>query len=287
MAKSKVFSKSGALLAALAIGCTGLLNVPIFGHGDLHEQIDALTAKIKTSPDDAQLYLKRAELHRVHGEPAAAKADYDRAERLDPSQKEVHLGRGKLLLGTGAYAEAREELDKFLKAHPDHLDGLVTSARLETKRKRPLEAAADYAKVIRLQRKPEVEYIHEYASALEQAGDAHIPEAIAVLDEGLAKLGPVPTLQLRAIELEVARKDFESALKRLDKVSAGSARKESWLERRGDILLKAGKGEQALHDYKAAIALMEALPARFRGRKATADLEQRLREKVDQVRTAR
>ena len=268
------------LLASAVLVIDLALSSPAFGHGDLHEQIDALTEEIKTAPNDARLYLKRADLRRVHQEIAPAKADYDQAERLDPALNLVHLGRGKLLAGTGAFEEARKELDRFLKAEPNHLDGLVTRARLEVKRKRPLDAAQDYARVIRLPGKAEVEYYLEYAAALSGAGPAHVKDAIEVLDEGIAKIGPIPTLQLQAIELEVARKEYGSALKRLDTLANGAGRKESWLERRGDILLQAGEDEQALQAYQRATSLIDALPARIRARKATADLEGRLKTKI-------
>src|SRR5688500_9865807 len=100
------------LLLANAVVVIGLaLSSPALGHGDLHEQIDALTEKIKAAPDDAGLYLRRAELRRLHQEIAPSKADYEQAERLDPSLTAVHLGRGKLLAQTGAFEEARKELD--------------------------------------------------------------------------------------------------------------------------------------------------------------------------------
>ena len=265
---------SAVLIIDLALSC------PAFGHGDLHEQIDALTSEIKAAPNDARLYLKRADLRRVHQEIAPAKADYDQAERLDPALSLVHLGRGKLLAGTGAYEEARKELDRFLEAEPNHLDGLVTRARLEVKRKRPLVAAEDYARVLRLPGKVEVEYYLEYAAALSGAGSAHVKDAIAVLDVGIAKIGPIPTLQLQAIELEVARKEYGNALKRLDTLANGAGRKESWLERRGDILRQAGEEKQARQAYESALSLIDSLPVRIRGRKATVDLERRLQTKI-------
>jgi tetratricopeptide (TPR) repeat protein len=199
---------------------------------------------------------------------------------LDPALQEVQLGRGKLLVAQGKFAEAKPWLDRFIASSPSHVDALATRARLEVKRERPLAAAEDYARILDLSRKAEPEYYLEYARALEAAGPEHIGRALAVLDGGIKALGPIPTLTLLAIDLEVARKDFDGALARVEQISAASKRKEPWLERRGDILQQAGRSAEARSAYVAALSEVRDLPARVRTRKATIDLENRLRAKI-------
>ena len=84
------------LLLSLAI-CLAL--VPSFAraHEGLHEQIVAITAKIKRDPKNASLYLQRGELYRLHRDWTRAAADYDRASRLQPNLTIVDLARGKML----------------------------------------------------------------------------------------------------------------------------------------------------------------------------------------------
>ena len=53
-----------------------------------------------------------------------------------------------------------------------------------------------------------------------------IDEALRGLDEGINQLGPVVTLQLLAIDLELRRKSYDAALTRLDLIAAESERKE-------------------------------------------------------------
>ena len=251
-----------------------------FAHGDLHEQIANVTAQIRKSPDSADLYLKRAELHRLHEEWPAAAADYNRAEQLAPTAVATHLGRGKLLLATGRLDEAKAELGKFIAANPGHVDALVTRARVETKRKEPLAAAGDFARAIALAPRPEPEFYLERAQSLAAAGDDHIAEALRCLDDGTEKLGNLPTLGLYAIELDLRRKNFDAALARVEKLSAGSPRKEGWLERRGDILTAAGRPGEARTAYAAASEALRALPAHRRATKATSELEERLKQKT-------
>ena len=60
-------------------------------------------------------------------------------------------------------------------------------------------------------------------------------------------------------------------------VAAQSARKETWLARRADILARAGRTDQARSAYAAALTAIEALPAATRRTKAVAELEGRVR----------
>jgi predicted negative regulator of RcsB-dependent stress response len=117
----------------------------------------------------------------------------------------------------------------------------------------------------------------ERAQALASAGDGHVAEALRSLDEGVAELGPVVTLQLLAIELELRRKTYDAALARLDAVAAQSPRKETWLERRGQILASAGRAAEAGEAFVAALAAVEALPPPRRRVRAVIELEARLR----------
>ena len=59
------------------------------------------------------------------------------------------------------------------------------------------------------------------------------------MDEGIEKFGELVFLENYAIDLEVTRKNYDAALARLDKLSATMPRKESFLLRRGEILLQA------------------------------------------------
>jgi tetratricopeptide (TPR) repeat protein len=263
-----------------ALGAWMVLTVAALAHGDLHEQIANVTAQIQKSPESAELHLKRAELHRAHENWTAAAADYDRAVQLAPALAVVHLGRGKMFFSQGRFDEAKAELDQFLVGNPGQVDGFVTRARIEVKRGNQLAGAEDFARAIALSPRPEPEYYLERAQALAGAGDEHVIEALRCLDDGTAKLGNLPTLGLYAVELDTKRKEFDSALSRLERLSAVSQRKEAWLERRGAILQLANRSGEAQKAYREALVAIAALPARARQTKATAELQKRLTEKL-------
>src|SRR5436190_4125061 len=128
------------ILAVLAAAAwfTGTQLAP--GHGDLYEQIVSVTAQIQASPDRADLYLRRANLHFHREDRSAAAADYDRAEKLSPSLDAVHLGRGKLFLAEGRLDKAQAEIDRFLSRNSAQVEALVTRGRIEVARGLPLPA---------------------------------------------------------------------------------------------------------------------------------------------------
>ena len=252
--------------------------VPSFSraHEGLHEQIAAITAKIKRDPKNASLYLQRGELHRLHRDWAKAAADYDRAERLQPSLKIVGLARGKMLFESGKLQRVRLTLDRFLSQQPDHYEALITRARVFAKLGARDDAAKDFSKALAISSEPEPELYLERAQVL--AGDEQrIDQALRGLDEGINKLGPLATLQLAAIELELRRKNYDAAVTRLDQIAAQSQRKEAWLVRRGEILKLAGRDEEARAAFNAALDAIASLPAAHRQSRAVTALELRAR----------
>jgi hypothetical protein len=92
----------------------------------------------------------------------------------------------------------------------------------------------------------------ERAAAQAGAGGAGLEDAIRGLDTGIARLGPVVTLELAAADMEVLLGRYDAALSRIDRVAAQSGRKEPWLARTGAILEKAGRSEEALATYRTA-----------------------------------
>jgi predicted Zn-dependent protease len=264
----------------LSIITAALLPARVSAHGDLHEQIAAVTQRIEKDPTNAAFYLKRGQLHRMHRDWDAAMADLDRAAMLDPDLSVVDLARGRTLLEANWPIFAKLTLDRFLAKQPTHADGLVTRARVLIKLNQPVAAAADFTRAIANRFEPEPYLFVERAQALASAGDDRIDEALRGLEEGVKQLGPLVTLQLSAIELELKRKRYDSALARLETITAQSPRKETWLTRRAEILAQAGRITEAREAQKAALAAIESLPPSRRQDQTTLELEARLRTEL-------
>jgi tetratricopeptide (TPR) repeat protein len=264
------------LAAAASLASAGELAA----HGELHEQIATVSAEIRQTPDRAELYLKRADLHRLHGDFAEAERDYGKAEQLSPKLAAVDLGRGQLMLVTGRLEEAGRNIDRYLEVEPKNGEAWIIRARIHSRAKENLPAAKAFTTALEFLRRPEPEYYRERASALAAAGPDHLDEAIRGLEEGMKRLGPIITLTLQAIELEAAGGRFDSALKRIDMAIEKAPRKEAWFERRGDLLVQMERPEDAKRAFQDALNAIAALPPRARNTAATQQLETRLRTKV-------
>ncbi|MEM7311440.1 MAG: hypothetical protein AAF682_32550, partial [Planctomycetota bacterium] len=114
-------------------------------------------------------------------------------------------------------------------------------------------------------------------------GPEHAASALAGLDQGIAKLGQLPQLQLPAVEAELVRGDTDAALARLAALAAASKRKEAWHLRRAEILLAAGRRAEActaLHEAREALA---RLSAKRRSTAAMVELAARVDELLQRV----
>jgi len=263
---------------AVAVELVLMLATPIAAHDGLREQIAEVTSQIKVNPRNARLYLKRGELHRLHRDWRAALADYRRAEQLNPSLDEVKLARGHLYFEAGKVQQARIWLDQFLFTWPNHVDALLTRARVLVKLNQRIAAVNDYSRAIATLTNPKPEHYIERAQALVNEG--HKNEALRGIDEGIEKLGRLVTLQLFAIDLELSSKRYDAALSRLEQISRQSPRKESWLARRGVILVQAGRENESREAFKAALSAIESLPRSLRGTRATMELEGQVRAAI-------
>jgi predicted Zn-dependent protease len=223
-------------------------------------------------------------LHRNHQEWDLAQADYDHALALNPSLAVIDFTRGRMFLEANWPRSAKICLDRFLLKHTNHVEGFIARARTLVKLEKPLEAARDFTTAIRYAPAGRPELYIERAQALASAGDKHYAEALRGLDEGIERLGPLVTIQLHAIDLELKRKQFDAALARLEKIAAQSPRKETWLARRGEILLQAGRPEEARAAYEQALKALDSLPPGRRNVPAMSELERRIKAALETTR---
>ncbi len=260
-------------MACLAAGIVWFVLAagPIAAHGPIHEQIEALSARIDRDPRNAGLYLRRGELWGADGKLEAALADFERAERLDPALAVVDMARGRAFFRAGRLVPARKALDRFLAGSDEHHPGAsAMRARVLVQLGDFRGAAHDYERAIAGWERPKPEFYVERARAHAALGERE--QALRGLDDGIAKLGPVVSLQLPAIELELACGRHEAALARVEAAAAGAPRREAWLARRGEILERAGRAADARRAYSGALAALTAA----RPTRATRELESRI-----------
>ena len=224
-------------------------------HPEIEAALDRLNTRIAAAPGDAELYLERGELYAQHQDWVSAEANFLRAAELAPSLPRLNRARASLALATGAALEARGHLDRALLLNPRDAEALILRSRARAALNDRAGAGADLDAALPLLTNPRPELF------LERAALHRSPrEAIRSLDAAIARIGPVHTLQLRALELEEAAGLVDAALARLQAIAERSERKEIWLKRRGDLLARAGRVREARRFYADALAAIASLP---------------------------
>ena len=274
----------GIVMAGVVAGWGG---AGAFAHGDLHERIDELTARLDASPKNPDLLLRRADLLRQHDDFDGALRDLDTLTAMNSRQDDALLLRGRTLLecACGRAEEAATALAAFLDRRPSHGEAWLLLARARRATGNAAGSVAAYGRAIALMDAPGPGVFLERADIVlgtPGGGD----RALAGIDEGIDRLGPIATLELRAAELEIARGRVEAALDRIDIVMGQAARKESWLARKGEILEAVGRADEALAMYRAAREALRAAPSRARGAGGAPSLSEEIDCAIERLKAA-
>ena len=259
---------AGLMLAAL----TG----PAFGHGAYHDRLAQLAAELEKNPADARLHFELADLNGQHGDWQMSLLNLDRVEELAPGKYLTALLRGQAWLTGGQPAKAKKALDTLLAAHPECARAWLLRARAEQRLDDAAGSIADYREALRRTPVPEPDLVQETADAL--AAQGREKEAAQVLAAGIEKLGAVPSLVLRAMDLEIATKNFNAALTRIEALRRTAPRPEPWMARRASVLAQAGRIEESRAAWQALVDHLAALPNLERGSHAMSKLMQDARQ---------
>lgn len=251
-------------------------------HDDLEHRIQQLTQELQASPGREDLLLQRAELYRRHAQWDEALTDLAHLPNSRDSREFV-LVNARLHRDLGFPNAARVDLDRYLLREPQDAPVRLLRSQVLELGGHFLAALLDLDRLIAALEFPEPDLFlarSRVASACPELAQAAIPRALAGLDEGSCRLGLLPSLQIAAIDLELLRGFHDAALQRLETLAQQSPRKESWLSRRGDIQLAAGREQQARDSYRAALGAIDRLNSHKRRAQAMETLEVHVRAQL-------
>lgn len=269
-----------ALLARLwFVGWLLLGPLTLHAHGPLHEEILRLTAELEKKPEDRDLLIQRGELFRVHELYSEARIDWEKAATLQPADATNDLRLGLIALGTRDTNAAVQLLERFVARAPNSLPGQLSAAEATRLAGQYAVSARYWSAAITLSDEPRPEWFLERARTSEKGG-LPVADILAGLDEGIQRYGPLPALQLKAVDLEVGRGQIDAALRRLSAIAERADRKERWLMRRGDVLLAAGRTNEARAEFTAARTALDQLPEKLKRAWIATDLRQQLDTKL-------
>lgn len=236
----------------------------ILAHGDAHELIENVSALIVESPNDAELFLRRAELNLAHGDLKAAEGDYLQARKLQPNLDVVSLGLARIRNEQGRTKETLKLLETFLTAQPKHTGGRVLRAELLEKKGEWKKAELDLRTAAAASTEPQFTTLH--AQLLERHGQA--AEAVRCLDAASRSHGRLPVLEQLALDIQERAGLTDQALKRLDEFITREPRPDIWLVRKAKLLTKNGRAEEAKMAWNQAASAFERIPAHKRETKS-------------------
>jgi len=252
-------------------------------HGDYQPEIEALTAQLARHPRDIVALLRRGELYRDHGrgsvdtnDLAAARADFQRVLLLRPQEYLAEMGLARLDSDQGAWTAALDRVDRVLSRTNTLPSAHLLRAEILVHCHQSAAAVAEYDQGLKLLHEPRPETYLARARAQLAASPTNVAPVLAGLDEGMSRLGPVPGLAQLALDLEIRQGNTDAALRRLDALAATSDRQETWLSRRGDLLIQAGRREAAKDAWNQALVEIDRLPERLRSTRAMRELRESL-----------
>ncbi len=270
----KLGARTSALAFLLAAGL--LLADKAWAHGAIDAKIAELRERLLQSPEDAAVHFELADAYAEHGEWSEATKALSRSEELAPGLHPSELVRARIEMGMYRPSLAIEQLESFLVQYPKHsarTRALVLKARALREVDRFEEALATYGAA--LAGNADSEVFQETADVY--AARQRIAEAAEVLATGLARLGPDPSLLVRALRHELALGRFDLALSRVDALRQSSPQPEEWMAKRATVLEQAGRKAEARAAWLSLQSHIASLPALQRGNKLLLDIAQSAR----------
>lgn len=210
---------------------------------DPEQRLQAVNAALAAHPLDLALWCERGQLHAELGALRAALADFRGVLVLDPGYGPALLAAARLEHLVGAPTAALVHLDAALARGTTGLPRPAELLRLRGSilgaLGRHAEAAPAFAAALAEAAPPLPEHFLDLAAAL-AAEPAQVDAALAVLEQGLARLGPVVGLLDAAVALDVQQGQFARALQRLEPLRRRAARPAAWQTRRAAVIAAAG-----------------------------------------------
>ncbi len=268
-------------MAGFAIALIAVMWLPasVRGHGSVSEKIHRLSAQIDKTPRNAHLYVRRGRAYLDEARYYRAIGDLRRALKIEPSLRSAHYFLAQAELAVNRRVKAEASAKRFLASLADddrggrirahRLLGHVLAARGK------LDRAADhYYRAFSLSESPRPRDVIALARVYARA--KRVDDALRAIDAGIAKLGPLVTLERQALELEQSHGRYQAALARLDRLIAASKHPAPWLYRKATLLRDRGDLEGARHAAALGLRALADLPAGRRRAPALVELQAKL-----------
>lgn len=234
----------------------------VHAHPSPSHTLDEINAHLEDTPNDPALLRDKAEtliaMDRLN-EATEISSQLLRAAPADPDN--LYLA-AKLTLLRGDSAQALARTGDLTRIAPGFAQGWNLHADLLYQAGRRDEAIAAKQKYLEISETQDAaEYITcaDWLHERGKPGDAQA--AIVLLDQGTARIGVLMGMEQSAIEIDLSLRQWDSALRRLDILTARFRPSSDLSVQRAEILTQAGRFQEAASAYDAAIAILQASPS--------------------------
>lgn len=237
--------------------------IPIFGHGDLGEEIERVSMDIKNAPNNSRLYLKRGQLYTKHLEYTAAKSDLSKARQLDVHLVITDLLMAKIFSATHEPNTALAYINSFLKNQPNQPDGLIIRSGIFHQLQQETAAQKDLEVALYNLKSPSPKHYIAIAESFLRADSLNIAPALDWLEKGQNQFGFDIVLAEKKLALLIQYQRYNRALETIERLIVKFPRPEKWLFQKGEIFEKLDKIENARFYYQKTLESIDRLPMRL------------------------
>lgn len=229
-------------------------------HGDVHDQINALTNSIQHYPDSLSLYLNRGELYLLDENTPAARSDFSFCIRSGLNNSLAYVGLSKTLEPVGLRDSSLYFIDMALREDPLYYPALEWKAALLLTMERYCESAEIYSRLLSLAGHP-TPALYIDASLATQLCPEKTHTADQLLLEGMSRLGRLHVLEKALVQNYLEEKRYSEALQMQTEIIDHWAVKTTPYYERAEIYLLTGNKPAAIVDLKNALQSIDSLPA--------------------------
>lgn len=222
-------------------------------HTDIEVQIDMLSRQIVESEADADLYLKRGDLHRRHEDWNKARIDLRSARKLAPDHEMVDWYEGRLALDSGDYEQASALLSRYLETHPEHAAAWHQRAMARVGLGEYLSAAEDFSRSIAGSDHAAPTLYRSLVLTTVAAGAEHLDAASAAVDSGLARFPREVGLLGLGVDLSLAQSNPQRARDFLARIPPALHELPQWRYRKALVSCLEGAPENAVGDLSSLV----------------------------------
>lgn len=267
-----------ALLQLAKEADTALTDLPIVTSGDFGEELELADFHLAEKPDDASLWYLRSTLSIRHGDWQRALTDAEKAEQLAPGKFSTRAVLAQAFAETGKREEALALLETEISRKPKQPEARLVRARLRAATGEKDLAITDYRVVMENQVSPGPELFIEVIDCLRSTD--LLSEAAALAGSSIRSFGSDPSLLSKALEIDLARQDFDSALLRVADLEGISPSPEPWMAERARILATAGRAADSRAAWTAVRDRISAMPNLARGTAARLLIHQQAQDAI-------